>query len=257
MSEDPAEPGFAAREPFQARLGALQARVNTAALALHERNVRPTVARVRAALGGGSPNDLGPALRRWRDEVLPTLAARSDPESGSGVPPLIADLISELWSRATAAAVVELKGGSAARQVIARTEEAHALRDQLTSLRDQLQRESLAYGELRAQAARYEAIARDALGRVREAEIRERELIHKLGTAQQRLAEFAATIQQFRGRQGGRSSTASIPHPKQRPAPKRPRPGSTSSARPKSSQRKPVARRAARPAPVRQKSRRR
>lgn len=185
MSERPAEAVFPTREPFETQLNALQARVNAAALALHERNVRPTVTRIRAALGGGSPNDLGPALRHWRDHVLPTLTARSDPESGSGVPPLIADLVHELWSRATAAAVVELKGGSPARQVVARTEEAHALRDQLNSLRDQLQRESLAYGELRAQAARHEAIARDALDRVRDSESRERELLRELGAARQ------------------------------------------------------------------------
>ena len=187
-----------ARTGFQNRLAALQTRVNVAALALHERNVRPTIARVRAALGGGSPNELAPALKHWKDEILPTLTGRGDPGSPSGVPPLIADLVHELWSRATAAAVVELKGGSAARQVAVRTEEAQALRDQVNRLRDQFQRESLAYGELRAQSARHEAIARDALGRVREAEVRERELLHELGEAQQRLAEFAATIEQLR-----------------------------------------------------------
>ena len=198
------EEGFAgeieARRGFESRLAVLQSRVNAAALALHERNVRPTVARIRAALGGGSPNEVAPALRRWKDGILPTLTGRGDPESASGVPPLIADLVSELWSRATAAAVVEVKGGSAARQVVTRTEEAQALREQVNSLRDQLQRESLAYGELRAQSARHEAIARETLGRVREAEVRERDLLHELGDARQHLAEFAATIEQLRTR---------------------------------------------------------
>jgi Plasmid replication region DNA-binding N-term len=189
-----------AKTPFETRRDALQARVNTAALALHERNVRPTVTRIRAALGGGSPNELAPALRQWKERVLPTLVAGKDPESASGVPPLISDLVHELWSRAVAAAVVEVKGGSAARQVVARTEEAQALRNQVASLRDQLQRESLAFGELGALAARHAAIARDALERVREGETRERKLLHELGDARQRVGELTATIREVRAR---------------------------------------------------------
>jgi hypothetical protein len=193
MLEDRPEP----ESPFQSRLASVQARVNAAALALHERNVRPTVVRIRAALGGGSPNELAPALRHWKDEVLPTLAPQAD-ESASRVPPQIADIVHELWTRANAAAIVELKGGPGARQSIARSEEVQALRNQLASLRDQLQHDAIAYGELRAQSARHEAIAREALGRVREAEERERKLLYQLGEAQQRVAEVTATIEQLR-----------------------------------------------------------
>ncbi len=214
MSERPPEP----ESQFQSRLASVQARVNTAALALHERNVRPTVARIRAALGGGSPNELAPALRHWKDEVLPTLAPQAD-ESGSRVPPQIADIVQELWTRATAAAVVELTGGSAARQSIARSEDVQGLRAQIASLRDQVQRESIAYGELRAQSARHEAIARESLGRVRETEDRERKLLHQLGEAQQRAAELAATIEQLRVQQ--RASALRRPSSPRRPAAKR------------------------------------
>jgi polyhydroxyalkanoate synthesis regulator phasin len=213
MSETPQQP----ESPFQSRLAALQARVNATALALHERNVRPTVARIRAALGGGSPNELAPALRHWKDEILPTLAPQSN-ESGSRVPPQIADIVQELWTRATAAAVVELKGGSAARQSIARSEDVQSLREQVASLRDQLQRDAIAYGELRAQSARHEAIARATLGRVRDADDRERKLLHQLGEAKQNAAELTATIEQLRDRPRATASRRRPSH--RRPAPK-------------------------------------
>jgi hypothetical protein len=181
---------------FQLRREALQARVNETAKALHERGIRPTVTRVRAALGGGSPNDLTPALKHWREAVLPTLSSSStrdgDPSSGPTLPLQVADLVHELWQRAMAAAVVEVRGGPTAREVGARTAEAQSLRQQIVAVRDQLQRESLAYGELRAQAARHEAIAREALARVHEADLRERELLRELGGLRQRVAELEA-----------------------------------------------------------------
>ena len=178
------------------RTEALRARVAAAAKALVDRGVRPTVTRIRAALGGGSPNELAPALKHWKELVLPTLGA--EVRGGAAVagakapPPQIADLAYELWQRALAAAAVEIRGGPTARQVAVRTEEANSLRNQLNGLRDQLQRESLAYGELRAQAARHETIARQALARAEESEARERELLRKLGEAHQRIAQLEA-----------------------------------------------------------------
>jgi len=154
---------------------------------------------VRAALGGGSPNDLTPALKYWRERVLPTLPTRVRDAAGAtppAIPPQIADLALEIWQRATAAAVVELKGGPTARQVEERTEEVHGLRDQVTALRNQLERESLAYGELRAQAARHEALAREALSRAHAAEERQRDLARDLGSARQRIAELEAALEQ-------------------------------------------------------------
>lgn len=187
---------------YFSRVEALQLRVSEAARALHERGVRPTVARIRAALGGGSPNDLAPALKHWRQSVLPGLPAGSgvpaDSNSPAAIPPMIADLAYELWQRATAAAAVELKGGPTARQVIARMEEAQAVRAQLAGLRDQMQRDALSYGELRAQSARHEAIAAGALAQVRDASARERDLLRDLGAANQRISELEATIVQLR-----------------------------------------------------------
>ncbi len=183
------------RSPFDTRQEILQTRVNEVAQSLFQKGIRPTVTRVRAALGGGSPNDLTPALKHWKDTVLPTLPSgrTSTSASQAALPPQLADLVNELWQRALAAAVVQLKGGPTARDVAARTEEAQSLRHQLTGLRDQLQRESMAYGELRAQAARHEAIARTALTRASETESRERTLLREVGDLKQQLAQWKAT----------------------------------------------------------------
>ena len=165
--------------PFKARIEALQIRVNKAALALHERNVRPTVQRIRTALGGGSPNDLAPALKQWREAVLPTLETAD--ETPAGVPPLIADIVRELWTRASAAAAVEAVGGAKARRAIAQTEEAAGLRAEIVRLRDQLEREQQLVGELRAARSRAEAILRDALERLAAAEKRGRRSQLRIG----------------------------------------------------------------------------
>ncbi len=174
MSIDETPPG-----PFKTRIEALQIRVNKAALALHERNVRPTVQRIRTALGGGSPNDLTPALKRWREDVLPTL--KTADETPVGVPPLIADVVRELWTRALAAAAVESVGGAKARRAIAQSEEVAALRGAIEHLRDQLEREQQLTGELRAARTRAEAIMKDALERLDDAEKRERRSQVRIG----------------------------------------------------------------------------
>lgn len=194
---------------FQARRQSLQIRVNEAAQILRDQGIPPTVARIRTALGGGSPNDLAPALKHWKESILPTLSSSGSRSTSarllsaaqqSPLPRQVADLAQELWQRSLTAAVLEMKGGPTARDIASRTAEAQALRDQLTSVRDQLDRESLAYGELRAQAARHEAIARDALTRVQESEDRERCLHRELGGLRQRVSELEALLEQANSR---------------------------------------------------------
>jgi hypothetical protein len=91
---------------------ALQRQVNAAAQALSDRGIRPTVTRIRAALSGGSPNDLAPALKMWKESVGSTAAlGLADRDVLPRIPIQIADLTHALWQRATAA---ELKGGSGA-----------------------------------------------------------------------------------------------------------------------------------------------
>jgi plasmid replication DNA-binding protein KfrA len=200
---------FAAGTLFQVRKQALEARVAEVAKALHERGIVPTVARVRSALGGGSPNDLAPALKVWKESV--SLSA-SSPARGEPIPtfPLqLAHLVHELWQGALAAATVQVKGGVPARDVAARTGEMQVLRDQVGTLRDQLQREALAYGELRAQSARHEAIAQAALARADASDSRERGLLREIGGLRQRISELEAQLEQFlvaeipKGRIGG------------------------------------------------------
>lgn len=202
--------------PFKTRIEALQIRVNKAALALHERNVRPTVQRIRTALGGGSPNDLAPALKRWREEVLPTLKTADD--TPVGVPPLIADIVSELWTRALAAAAVEAVGGAKARRVIAQTEEVAALRGEIERLRDQLEREQQLTGELRALRSRSEAIMKDALARRDDAEKRERrtqlrigEFLARTSIAKPRAAGMSLHKQRSRASQRGTLASTEVP----------------------------------------------
>ncbi|MCX7056051.1 MAG: DNA-binding protein, partial [Proteobacteria bacterium] len=178
---------------FRTRIEALQVRVNKAALALHERNVRPTVQRIRTALGGGSPNDLAPALKKWRDEVLPALKTADD--TPVGVPPLIADIVRELWTRALAAAAVEAVGGAKARRAIAQTEEVATLRGEIDRLRDQLEREQQVVGQLREARARAEAIMSDALTRIEDAERRERRLNAQIGLMRERTPMVASVRQ--------------------------------------------------------------
>lgn len=178
--EGPTNPASNSESDYFSRREALQRRVAEAARALTDRGIAPTVARVRAALGGGSPNDLAPALKQWKESFTPAPTSGTRTETPA-IPVQISDLAQELWQRATVAAAVELKGGPTARALNTRTEEAEALRQQMKSLRDQLERESLMYGELRAQAARHEAIARDALARLEESEARARKHLRDFG----------------------------------------------------------------------------
>jgi Plasmid replication region DNA-binding N-term len=197
--ESPTNPAPNSESDYFSRREALRRRVAEAARALTDRGISPTVARVRAALGGGSPNDLAPALKQWKESFAPAPISGTRTDTPA-IPIQISDLAQELWQRATVAAAVDLKGGPTARALITRTEEAEALRQQVNNLRDQLERESMMYGELRAQAARHEAIARDALARLEESEARARKHLRELGSLRQRVAELEATITQRRER---------------------------------------------------------
>jgi hypothetical protein len=208
--ESPANPTPNSESDYFSRREALRLRVAEAARALSDRGIAPTVARVRAALGGGSPNDIAPALKHWKESFAPAPTSGARTETPA-IPVQISDLAQELWQRATVAAAVDLKGGPTARALATRTEEAEALRQQVKTLRDQLERESVMYGELRAQGARHEAIARDGLVRLEESEARERKHLRELGSARQRISELEATVTQLRERPSPRSTRPSRP----------------------------------------------
>jgi hypothetical protein len=210
---------------LNARLAALHARVNAAALDLDARGIRPTVMRIRAALGGGSPNELAPALKAWKEAIFLNSAAPASGQpaaSRTRLPAPIADLAGELWQRATAAARIEQDGGPQARQRASRSGEVEALRAQIASLREQYEREALAYGELRAHAARQEAIAREALADAREAQTRERNLLRRLGKALQQAAQMQARIEELLRRLAKSTGLGSRSPMKSASAPARP-----------------------------------
>lgn len=199
---DPTHPGTSPRTVFEARAAVLRDRVAAAARALSQQGIQPTVTRIRAALGGGSPNDLAPALKSWRESTRGQVAGVAERETAAAragrIPPPIAELAHELWQRALAAASLELKHGPAARQAATQTAEVDLLRAQLRAMRERLERESLAYGELRAQAARHEAIALQTLKRSLDAETRAHDLLRDLGEAQQKIAQLTAQLKQRR-----------------------------------------------------------
>ncbi len=179
---------------FQARQTALLGRVAFAARELQGQGIRPTVARLRAALGGGSPNEIAPALKQWRDTHRTGLGVGGGDASTRTVPAPIADLLREFWTRAVAAATVDRRSGDLALAHVAKSEEVVLLRRQIAALHEQADRDATAYGELRALSARHDAIARDALARLQRAEARQRQALAQFGAARLRIAELEAAV---------------------------------------------------------------
>jgi hypothetical protein len=91
---DPAKPYGEGR----IRSNVSYADVERAAIVILKSERRPTVETIREALGGGSPDTIGNALRRfWRD-----LGARieGDPAALTRMPPEIAEIADGMWQRA-------------------------------------------------------------------------------------------------------------------------------------------------------------
>lgn len=110
----------------------LQSRVDAAAFALLREGRNPTVAQVRARMGGGSPNVVAPALQRWRL----TFAGHLDQNAGSAlevIPPGVLEIVQALWSRALF--------------------EAHRVRDESRSAADALEELNALAAELRRRLA--------------------------------------------------------------------------------------------------------
>lgn len=79
---------------------AFEARVSAAAFALLREGRTPTVSLVRARMpGGGSPNQVAPALRAWRIALAESLQS-SGGAAADVVPPSVSELLEALWSRA-------------------------------------------------------------------------------------------------------------------------------------------------------------
>jgi hypothetical protein len=91
---DPAKPYGVGR----IRRNVSYADVERAAIAILKSERRPTVETIREALGGGSPDTIGDALRRfWRDLGF---RIEGDPAALTRMPVEIAELADEMWQRA-------------------------------------------------------------------------------------------------------------------------------------------------------------
>jgi hypothetical protein len=109
--------------------------VERAAIAILKQERRPTVETVREALGSGSPDTIGNALKRfWRD-----LGARieGDPAALTRMPPDIADLADGMWQRALKLAGEAAKNDdNAARERLRRIEIENDIRAHSLDLRE-------------------------------------------------------------------------------------------------------------------------
>jgi hypothetical protein len=91
---DPAKPYGVGR----IRSNVSYADVERTAIAILKSERRPTVETIREALGGGSPDTIGDALRRfWRDLGF---RIEGDPAALTRMPVEIAELADEMWQRA-------------------------------------------------------------------------------------------------------------------------------------------------------------
>ena len=147
MSESPAKPYGEGRVSKNVSY----ADVERAAIAILKSERRPTQETIREALGRGSPDTIGEALKRfWRD-----LGARieGDPAALTRMPPEIADLADGMWQRA-----LKLAGEAAKNDENAARERALAeTRDHLLLTLKSLSREQAAMEARDARIADLEA----------------------------------------------------------------------------------------------------
>lgn len=178
----------------RARNGTHPSRVREAAEALLNRGMRPTVQRVRAMLGGGSPNVIAPILKDWRETLTPEQQLRlplseiqnQKPE----LPLIISDLAAELWKRAIVFATIECKGSPQALQFVTMSEETEQLRSHNRVLLEQIESSANDNASLREQMAQLQAIAKAALDRARLSEERFTAASVSLRETSQALAKF-------------------------------------------------------------------
>lgn len=180
------------------RSGTHPNRVREAAEALLNRGMRPTVQRVRAMLGGGSPNIIAPILKDWRETLTPEQQLRLPlaeihsrrPE----LPLVISDLAAELWKRAIVFATIECKGSPQALQLATSSEEAELLRAHNASLLDDIEKVTADNLALREQMAELQAVANVAIKRASECELRYSGVVSQLQNATQSLRRSRRTM---------------------------------------------------------------
>jgi|SRR5580700_1005644 chromosome segregation ATPase len=224
MQNAPSDPAPAYGTTRSRRASVSYGEVERAATALLKRGERPTIEKLREALGGGAPDTITDALSRyWKD-----LGARieGDPASLSRLPAEIADLTDSLWRRALSLAA------DAALQKVGTDREALEF----------FKREN----ELKAHALSLKEKELDALLRARERTIQELETHLKtaMGFVQQReetikaiearATALSAEVEEYRRRLEDLIKPAKIRTGLAGPQKRRPLGSSSSKAKPRS-----------------------
>jgi hypothetical protein len=181
---------------YSSRLQRLRQRVGTAAQALADEGVIPTVARVRAALRGGSPNDLAPVLKHWKQFNLGRSMPSDRGNKSAKFPIEISDLLQELWHRAMAAAAVDLSDRRDNPTVSVGINVDQVLQQQIQDLRRPLEHESDKCRQLRSEAVRHNVITRELLVRIDASEAREKRSLVKLKAAEKRISQLNVALTQ-------------------------------------------------------------
>lgn len=107
-----------------ARTGVTQNQVNRAADALLQAGERPTIERIRAALGTGSQSTLMRLLDSWWSDVGQRLSAQEAKLALPGAPASVIDAASALWTTAVqqAQALADASQASARKELAAQTQ---------------------------------------------------------------------------------------------------------------------------------------
>jgi hypothetical protein len=180
--------------------------VERAAIAILKSERRPTVETIREALGGGSPDTIGDALRRfWRD-----LGARieGDPAALTRMPGEIADLADGMWQRALKlAGEAAAHDDNAARERLRQLEVENEIKQRSFELRER---------EIDAQAREREralADARDHLLSLSKALAREQATNQ---AQERRIADLETEVAQYRQQIGALIAGVAEKRPAQR-----------------------------------------
>lgn len=171
--------------------GITETDVHTAADALVAAGERPTVERIRAHLGTGSPNTVTRWLETWWQSLGVRLAGHADKVALPEAPAAVAALATQLWEQALAAAQQQAQAAlDAERSTLAQDQV------QLADERAQLGRQLQAYQAATAQAQREHALAEIRLTDAERLSTLQAEQLADLGRQRDDLYQRAARLEQ-------------------------------------------------------------
>jgi len=186
------------------RIGVTQADVNRAADELLLRGQRPTIERVRAHLGSGSPNTVTPMLDAWFKALGPRITGVTPPqgESADGVPMALHKAVQMIWDTALGQAH-EDAATRVQRERQALAEDLARVREQQTALeaarsgleeaaRMASQRAEDLHAQLQDTVGRLKVVESQAAGRIQDLQLQLRETQAALESARQQIDATAA-----------------------------------------------------------------